>query len=77
MARIQAWLDSVAPREGGVDAFANCYNLKNIKIADSVSYIGRSAFCGCRNLSEIGISDAVTYIGENAFWHCPNAISIN
>ncbi|MDD5948921.1 MAG: leucine-rich repeat domain-containing protein [Lachnospiraceae bacterium] len=53
----------------GISAKA-CYNLKklkNVKIGNRVSTIGKQAFANCKKLQKITIGTALTKIGENCF----------
>lgn len=52
-------------------AFYQCFNLKNVSIADSVTSIGNGAFSYCAfKLKEITIPKNVTSIGNSAFAGC-------
>ena len=50
------------------EAFANCDNLYNIEIPNSVSVIGESAFSGCTNLRSIDLPNSIDYISDNLFY---------
>ena len=49
-------------------AFANCKNLKSIKLPDEVE-IGKSAFLGCTSLEKIQ-AERISDIEDNAFFGC-------
>ena len=51
-------------------AFAECGNMKQIIIPNSVQIIGNYAFAGCAELSQIIIGSGITSIGESAFSEC-------
>lgn len=51
----------------GPSSFGNLYNLKSIKIADSVKTIGEMAFNTCRNLTDLDLGNGVTTIESMAF----------
>lgn len=51
-------------------AFAECGNMKQIIIPNSVQIIGNYAFAGCAELSQIIIGSGITSIGESAFRGC-------
>lgn len=51
-------------------AFAECGNMKQIIIPNSVQIIGNYAFAGCAELSQIIIGSGITSIGESAFSGC-------
>jgi len=51
-------------------AFNDCYNLKSVKIGNSVKSIGNSAFIDCEELAAITIPNSVTKIEDCAFWGC-------
>lgn len=57
-------------------AFANCSEITNIHIPDSVTSIGSGAFSGCTNITSIHIPDSVTFIGNSAFAGCTKLESI-
>lgn len=56
----------------GVQAFAQCYNLKSITIPDGVINIGDSAFSSCTGLTQVILPESVTNIGESVFRNCIN-----
>ena len=51
-------------------AFADCTNLKEIIIPNSVTIIGAYAFYRCNKLISISLSNNLTYIKNNAFLEC-------
>ena len=57
--------------------FENAYNLRSIKLPNSLKVIGVSAFSGCRNLQQIDIPNSVERISSKAFWDCSNLKQIN
>ncbi|MDE6780509.1 MAG: leucine-rich repeat protein [Ruminococcus sp.] len=61
---------------GVAGAFWREYNLKSVKIPDSVTYIGRATFESCISLKSIEIPDSVTEIEGSAFYECDNLTSI-
>lgn len=62
--------------EIGVKAFAECSNLTNIAIPESVTKIDSLAFQLCSGLTSITLPDNVTSIGGFAFSFCSNLTSI-
>ena len=54
----------------GEDAFAECMELKQICLPDSVTRIGDRAFRRCKSLAEIHFPARLTHIGEEAFYFC-------
>ena len=48
-------------------AFRCCTGLTDVKIPNSVTYIGMYAFDGCTGLTEVKIPDSVRTIGTGAF----------
>ena len=60
----------------GVNAFADCTNLKAITIPNSIKTIEDAAFVNCTNLENVSISDGVTTIGVNAFAGCESLKNI-
>ena len=51
-------------------------NLKSVKIADSVTTVGKRAFCNCVSLAEIGFSSKLNAIGERAFSGCESLTEV-
>lgn len=60
----------------GVEAFANCSGLKNIKFGNSLTSIGEHVFPSCTNLERVIIPDSITSIGESAFEGCSSLTSV-
>ena len=58
-------------------AFANCANLTNVTIPNSVTNIGNSVFFNCTSLKNITIPYSVKSIGEHAFETCASLTNIN
>ena len=58
------------------EAFSGCYNLTNIILPNTVTYIGDRAFYNCYNLESIIIPDSVTSIDDYAFDYCNNLESV-
>ncbi len=54
------------------NAFTGCKRLDDIKMPDSLKYIGQSAFGGCNSFKMIIIPDNVTEIDGYAFKGCKN-----
>lgn len=54
----------------GPRAFANCYDVVNVIVPDTVVEIGEWAFSHCSSLSAIKIPDSVVSIGDWAFNKC-------
>jgi len=54
------------------EAFKDCTSITNVKIPNSVYYIGIYAFAGCTSLASITIPDSVTTISWHAFAECTN-----
>ena len=52
------------------EAFSDCYNMTDIKIPDSIFYIGEKAFSGCEKLTSVIIPNSVEEIGNGAFEEC-------
>lgn len=57
-------------------AFADCINLTNIEIPNSVTVIADKAFINCTNLTNIEIPNSVTTIGYGTFSGCKNLNNI-
>lgn len=51
-------------------AFANCRNLEDINLPDSIQLIKASAFQNCRSLDRIRIPDSCIILGSSAFAGC-------
>ncbi|MBQ8546614.1 MAG: leucine-rich repeat protein [Clostridia bacterium] len=60
----------------GSSAFANCYFLTNVKIADSVTKIGGSAFKACYSLTSVTLGTNVATIDSEAFKDCFKLIEV-
>lgn len=61
----------------GRSAFANCTNLTEITIPNTVTSIGANAFEHCESLAGITISSSVESIGASAFNYCTSLSSVN
>jgi hypothetical protein len=64
------------PTSIGEQAFANCPNLTNIAIPNSVTSIGFAAFASCSGLTSVTIPNSVTSIGRQVFQSCTNLTSV-
>lgn len=51
-------------------SFADCVNLIDVKLPDSLQALGMSAFSGCSSLSAISLPEGVTLIQGGAFENC-------
>ncbi len=58
-------------------AFADCENLKEIRIGSGVKSIGDEAFAGCVNLKKVTLSEGLKEIGADAFLECTSLEEIN
>lgn len=54
----------------GVAAFANCSNLKSVKMPATIERVDEGAFYGCSALEHIEFSDKVRGIGEMTLYGC-------
>jgi len=75
-------LASLTLAEGSISriedfTFCYCKKLENVKIPESVNYIGRGAFYECLKLETINIPDGVTRLGSFAFKNCINLSEIS
>lgn len=52
------------------NAFKNCYELNNIYIPNSVTFIGDYAFYLCESLTNVSIPAGVTSLGDGVFQGC-------
>ena len=50
--------------------FADCSNLTEIRLPESIKTIGDAAFRNCINLQSVSMYDSVTTIGNEAFYDC-------
>lgn len=57
-------------------AFAGCYDLTSVDMADSITSIGKSAFMNCCNLKTINLSNNLVALGEGCFSYCSNLTEI-
>lgn len=60
----------------GNGAFADCWEMSELKIPPNVAEIGERAFFGCRNVSEFTVPKTVKTIGNSAFASCESFASI-
>ena len=60
----------------GDNAFADCSNLIQVTIPNSVTSIGESAFEDCSGLASVTIGNSVTSIGNYAFYNCSGLTSV-
>lgn len=58
------------------EAFGNCENMSEIKIPDSVQYIGEGAFYCCTGLEAVDLGNGIKSIGREAFMWCVNLSDI-
>jgi len=57
--------------------FCNQDNYSDLKIPNSVRYIGSKAFKNCKNLKRnISLPQSLIYIGDEAFYNCSNLTNI-
>ena len=54
----------------GAAAVADCVNILEVNIPDTVRYINRQAFAGCNTLEEVTVPSNVETMGVNAFYGC-------
>lgn len=60
----------------GKGAFANCKELKGVKLPATVTRIGEEAFMNCTGLQSMVIPSAVKTIGKDAFRNCQGMESV-
>lgn len=60
----------------GAMAFANCYNLKEAIIFDSVIEINNFAFYACINMDSLSLGNSIQAIGACAFSNCESLESV-
>ena len=51
-------------------------DIVNLKLPDTIDYIGEKAFYNCSSLKTVEIPYSVKYIGKNAFYNCVNVENI-
>ena len=68
------WADESNPLCYGGNLHLNGLPLKELKIPDDVTNIGRLAFRGCSSLTRVTISRNVQKIDGGAFGKCPNLV---
>ena len=56
----------------GESAFEGCVNLRNLKMSDTMLWIGDEAFSGCESLAHIVLPRELHTIGWYAFSDCIN-----
>lgn len=61
----------------GENAFAYCFNLKNVILPDNLKTIGECAFEECRSLVSVNIPESVETIEYCAFWGCSSLAQIS
>lgn len=54
----------------GEGAFANCSNLKSVKVPATVAEIGGQAFAECDRLESVELPSGIAKIGKSAFYGC-------
>ena len=54
----------------GKSAFANCYNLVELDLGNSLEVIDEAAFTNCEKLKNILLPASIKSIGKNAFYGC-------
>lgn len=60
-----------------MDAFADCYNLEEVKLGNGVKKIEVGAFTNCTSLTSLDLPKSVKKIGYNAFVRCDKLASYN
>lgn len=69
-----AYRTSVVYIEDGITSIGNGafveYDIKNVRLPNTLNYIGTSAFSSCECLDNITIPDSVETIGSEAFSYC-------
>ena len=64
-------------KEGNTGKDRNHFDkIESVKLADTVTDIGKYAFGFCENLKEISLPDSLTAIGESAFYGCYSLRSV-
>lgn len=61
----------------GESAFADCQNLKSVKLPKSVKTIERATFFICESLEEVVIPEGIETIGSQAFMDCSSLKQLN
>lgn len=59
-----------------VGVFSQRYNIRNITIPESVTYIGENAFAGCSSLEQLSLPTTIEHIGDNAFASCSSLVEV-
>lgn len=57
-------------------AFANCINLVDVAIPNTITSIGEQSFAYCSNLPTITLPNSIITIGQNAFRSCTSFTTI-
>lgn len=52
------------------DAFKGCSAVKNVKLPDTLTHIGKQAFYGCSSMTDLDLGTGLQYISEQAFAEC-------
>ncbi len=60
----------------GAGAFANCYDLSEVKLPESLTVLNKNVFRYCTRLKEITIPASVTDISSYSFGYCSSLSSI-
>lgn len=74
---IPSELDGMKVTSIGYAAFAECRNLTNVIVPDTVRSIENYAFSHCTALEEIQLSDSIVSVGEYVFKGCTSLKKVN
>lgn len=73
---ISSKINGIAVTRVGSFSFAECKELKSVKLPNSITRIERYGFSECTALTDITLPKGITQIDESAFWNCDSLTSI-